>query len=438
MNDMNAKTIKLTEEQERAATILKGSRIALLTGGPGVGKTTTFSQVARTFDLTQTACCAPTGRAAQRMTEALQESGLGSVSACTIHTLLKPQRNGHDKRGWGFFYDQHNRLPVKVIIADEVSMIDNQMFNALLSAARDEAKIILIGDPDQLPPVGVGAGLRDCIDSETIPHARLTQVHRFAGRIAHVCKSINRGEKWMPSPKLDDSPDAGPFGPENMKHIEHRDPAAAVKDMSKVIDLLVTARGMDPRNDLQVLCSRNDQGPMSRKVLNQVLQQQLNAKGESLEGVPFRVSDKVMCLQNGMRESFDRDGGKLGQVYVANGEQGIIVSINKKEVMVKFGVSDTSLVKFPRATWENQLTLSYAITVHKAQGGGWKCCLYMVDEARHVDRSLIYTGISRAKQLCVTIGRKHMLDLQCQRVNLEARKTFLAEKVLTKVRKGLS
>lgn len=421
--------VTLTEEQQAAAELLKQSRICLLTGGPGTGKTTTLAYVAKSFNLARTVFCAPTGRAAQRITEAMNESGITGISgvASTIHTLLKPCRNGHDKKGWGFYYNRLIRLPVQTIIGDEWSMVDNQTFLALLEAVPDYGKLILIGDPDQLPPVGVGAGLRDMISSGVIPHAKLTQVHRYAGRIAHVCQAINRGDKWMPSPALNDAPDAGPFGPENLRHVEHRNPEDSVKAMKEIIDALVNRRKFDPLNDVQVLCSRNDQGGMSRKTLNVQLQEMLNPKGTSVEGAPYRVGDKVMCLQNGIRESWSASGEEaFGQVYVANGEQGVVRAVSKKDVLVKFG---NSHIKFTRNNWESQLTLAYAITVHKAQGGGWPAVLYMVDEARHVDRSLIYTAISRAKKLCFTIGRKYTLDQQCQRVSMDQRKTFLAEGV---------
>lgn len=421
---MVASAITLSEEQQQALETLKTNRLCLLTGGPGVGKTTVLADMARSLNLATTSFCAPTGRAAQRMTEALNEAGL-YTRAHTIHSLLVPMRNGHDKKGWGFNYNRSNRHESKTFIVDEMSMVDNQLMRSLLEAMADDARLVMIGDPDQLPPVGVGAALRDFIQSEIIPHAKLTKPHRFSGRIAHVCQSINLGKKWMPSPSLDDAPEAGPFGPENLRHLEYRDSQEITKAMRNVIEALVERRAYNPKTDIQVMCARNDQGGLSRKVLNSVLQDMLNPHGKTEEGVPYRVGDKVMCLQNGLRDAFDSDGeDRIGQTYITNGEQGIVVKISKKEALVRF--CDTH-VNFPRGTWESQLTLSYAITVHKAQGGGWPACIYVVDEARHIDRSLIYTAISRAKRLCFSIGRKHLLDVQCQRVSMERRKTFLSE-----------
>jgi exodeoxyribonuclease V alpha subunit len=420
------KRIVLTEEQEAAAEVLRNNQIALLTGFPGTGKTVTLSQVARSFDPSTTFCCAPTGRAAQRMSEALAESRL-SLTATTIHSLLGPDRNGHDKKGWGFRHNKFNRLPAKTVIADEMSMVDNSTFNALVTALPDDCQLILIGDPNQLPPVGVGAALRDMINSAVIPHAKLTKVHRYAGRIAHVCQSINQGRRWQPSPALDENPDAGEFGPENLKHMERKTPSDCIDAMEATIDAMIKRRGYDPMNDIQVLCSRNDQGPLNRVELNKRLQHMLNPDGEKMDGVPFRVGDKIMCLQNGYRESFARDGAeKLGQLYVANGEIGTVVQIGKKDVLCRINGAH---IKFPKGAWDNQLTLSYAITVWKAQGGGFPVCIHMIDEGRNVDRSLIYTSLSRSKRLCCTIGKLTVLHQQCERVLLEDRKTLLSERL---------
>lgn len=418
--------ITLTEEQNAAVDLILNNQVSLLIGGPGVGKTTTLSQAARTFNPSTTYCCAPTGRASQRMAEALGESGL-SLATSTIHSLLQPMRNGHDKKGWGFNYNRHNPLIAETVVCDEVSMCDNQIMSSLVSALPKGCRLIMVGDPDQLPPVGVGAALRDMIGSEVIPTARLTQVHRFAGRIAHVCRSINQGKRWHPSPTIDDRADASEFGPENLKHIERRNPIDCIDAMQGTIEALIDRRGIDPLNDLQVLCSRNDQGAMSREALNKRLQSFLNPNGETAEGVLYRVGDKVMCLQNGLRESFDREGlDRYGQVYIANGEIGRVLKVEKKELLINFGGAN---IKFGRNTWEGQLTLAYAITVHKAQGGGWPVCIYMIDEARHVDRSLVYTGLSRGKKLEFTIGRMTVLQQQCEKMLLDQRKTLLSEKL---------
>jgi len=418
--------IELTDEQNAAVDKIIGNRICLLTGGPGTGKTTTLSVAAKEMNPHETYFCAPTGRAAQRMSEALGESGLG-MTATTIHSLLMPTRNGHEKKGWGFGFNKQNKLPAKNIVCDETSMCDNSILQSLITALSDDCRLILVGDPDQLPPVGVGAGLRDLISTGIVPHAKLTKIHRFAGRIAHACRQINLGKRWIPSAAINDSPDAGEFGPENLKHIERRSPAECIDAMQSTIEALIDRRGFHPLNDIQVLCSRNDQGPMSRKVLNERLQVMLNKDGETLEGCPFRVGDKIMCLQNGFRESFDQEGlDKLGQVYIANGEIGNVVSIDKKDVLIKFA---GLFVKFPRGVWFTQLTLAYAITVHKSQGGGWPVCIYMIDEARHVDRSLVYTALSRGKKFDFTIGKLQVLHQQCERMLLEQRKTFLSEKI---------
>lgn len=416
--------IELTEEQSKAAEMLGAGRISLLTGGPGTGKTTTLAQYAKTLKPMDTVYCAPTGRAAQRMGEALEEAGLKGVKARTIHSLLIPARNGHDKKGWTFEYNKYNRLPWRTVVVDEVSMLDNSLAWSLLQSLRHDAKIIMIGDPDQLPPVSAGAFLRDLITSKQVPHAHLTHVHRFAGRIAHACKAIKADERWAPSPVLNLNPNAGEFGPENFRHIERATPEESLNALQRALPL-IKEKGFDLHRDVQVVCCRNEKGGVNRMDLNNRLQGLLNPTGERIEGVPYRVGDKIMCLSNGTRKTYDKHGFAESQAYIANGEIGICTAVAKKHVSVIFDGS--KIIQFAAGQWESECTLAYAITTHKAQGGGWPVNIYMIDDAHNVDRSLVYTALSRAKKLEVTIGKLQTLYRQCGKVAIEYRKTFLSE-----------
>lgn len=416
--------IKLTDEQSAAAELLNTGRITLLTGGPGTGKTTTLAQYAKTLKPMETVYCAPTGRAAQRMGEALEEAGLRGVRASTIHSLLIPERNGHDRKGLGFQYNRFNRLPYRNIIVDEVSMIDNSLAWSLLQSLEHNAKIVFIGDHNQLPPVSPGAFLRDLINSKEVPHAHLTQVHRFAGRIAHICKAINAHQPWKPSDAINLDADAGEYGPENFRHIERATPPDCLIALEKAIPL-IAAKGFDVVNQMQVICCRNEKGGLNRIDLNKKLQELLNPHGERIENIPYRIGDKIMCLSNGLRKSFDKDGFDLGQAYLANGEMGVVVGLDKKFCAVQF--ANNVICRFTSGQWETEITLAYAITTHKSQGGGWAVTIYMIDDAHNVDRSLVYTGFSRAKKMELSIGRLHTVYRQCAKVSIEKRKTFLSE-----------
>ncbi len=418
--------IRLTEEQEKACRIIGSKRVSLLTGGPGTGKTTTLSVFAKELNPTEVMYCAPTGRAAQRMSEALNEAGIENARASTVHSLLQPIPAKVTGKGWEFRYHRYSRLPFKTIIVDEVSMLDNATAWSLFQAVRHDAKVILIGDQNQLPPVGNGAFLYDIIRSGHVPHAHLTQVHRFAGRIAHICHQICTNKPWQPSKSIDLDANAGPYGPENFRHFERATPEQACAALMEAMPR-IKERGFDLMTDVQVICSRNESGGVNRKHLNKILQGLLNPDGERAEDIPYRIGDKIMCLKNGTRETYDKDGFKSSAAYIANGEIGTCVGLGKKFISVQFGTS--GIVRFHSGGFESEITLAYAITVHKSQGGGWPVTIYMIDEQFGSDRSLVYTGLSRAKKLEVTIGRIQSLYRQCAKVAIVQRKTFLAEDI---------
>jgi len=428
--------IELDPDQLAAVDILNSSNFVLFTGGPGTGKTTTLAHWLKSLDdLSGTWCFAPTGRAAQRMEEAFAECGL-NLKASTIHAGLIPNRMGHDGGGWTFCYNEFNQLPCVRVVVDESSMIDTSLMASLLQAIPNEAQVILVGDPNQLPPVGKGRPFLDMIQSAKIPTANLTKPHRFAGRLAHVCQGINKGMMVIASERLDLSTTAGVFGPENIRHVERKTTTMQLATLDVLIPKM-EAHGFDPRNDMQTIVPRNSEGGVSREAVNKRLQQLLNPDGASLDDCPFRISDKIMCLQNGTRETWTIDspfepGFKNGgeAAYIANGEMGEVVCITSKAIFCRFPSSTgVSAVQFTKATWKSQVTLAYAITSHKSQGGGWPVVFYMIDDTRLNDRSLVYTAISRAKKVCITIGTMALLTKQIFKQSVTARKTFLQEAI---------
>ena len=272
--------------------------------------------------------------------EAFEESGV-NLQAKTIHAGLIPERTGYDGNGWGFHYNSTNYLPCERVVVDESSMIDNAIMAKLLEAIEPGTQVIFCGDPDQLPPVGKGRPFLDMIESGAVPHANLTEVFRFAGRIAHACKQINQGKGFTPSDHLDLDSNAGEFGPENLRHIERLHGGQALQTLDGVIEKM-QARGFDPIKDLQVIVSRNDKGPVNREIVNERMQKLLNPDGFTMGDCPYRVGDKVMCLKNGVRETYgpgiagepQKDGSS---VYTANGEGGIVEHVVPKAIYCQFG-----------------------------------------------------------------------------------------------------
>ena len=418
----------VTDHQRQQAAGMFAGKLCVLSGGPGTGKTHTTAAILRSMlankkQTPRIAVCAPTGKAAARITEAMDEHKL-PIQARTIHSTLGPSRNGHDGDGWGFEYNRHNQLPVDLLVCDETSMVDVDLMAHLLAAVPAGCNVLLVGDPNQLAPVGHGKPFCDMIEAGTVPHGHLTEVHRFAGRIAHVCNAIRDSKPWTPSDPVDWKRKEQP---ENVKHIETKTAPASLGAMLKVIDRLADDGELNVVDDVQVLCAKNDAGDLSRKKLNQLLQQRLNPSGQKVDGNPFAVGDKIICTRNQSLPLDDNGsaGGMSGSVYVANGELGKVVDVDRNFFAATFG-GGAEIVRVPKSTWD-EIQLGYAITTWKAQGSQWPVAITLADPAgRHCDRAYWYTSISRAGKLCVLIGRRADIDKQCRKVSIARRQTFLA------------
>ncbi|MEG0803893.1 MAG: AAA family ATPase, partial [Pygmaiobacter sp.] len=381
--------------QRKAIETALTSNCMVLTGGPGTGKTTTIKAIIALFEqqADRVALAAPTGRAAKRMGE------LCGKEAKTIHRLLEVDYgSGETIR---FIHNEHNPLKCDVVIIDEMSMVDLPLFESLLRALRPQCKIILVGDSDQLPSVGAGNVLRDIIDSAVIPVVCLRDIFRQAAesRIVRMAHGIVEGVL----------PDA------NEKNGDFFFIEAGALASSQLVCELVSARlpaayGFDAVRDIQVLCP-SKLGSCGTIALNAKLQELLNppqpGKGQLVYmGTVYRVGDKVMQVRNNYDIVYSREGGEAG-TGAFNGDMGIILKADARAQTLVVGIDDKTYVY--QGEHLREIEIAYAVTIHKSQGSEFSAVVLPVASdtpARLCYRNLIYTGVTRAKQLLVLCGSK--------------------------------
>ncbi|MCW6512407.1 SF1B family DNA helicase RecD2 [Lichenifustis flavocetrariae] len=378
--------ITLAESQRQALRLALSSKVLVITGGPGVGKTTLVNSILKALvaKSVKVALCAPTGRAAKRLTETT------GVEARTIHRLLET-----DPKNGGFRRTEDNPLDCELLVVDEVSMVDVPLMRALLRALPDSAGLLLVGDVDQLPSVGPGQVLGDVIDSGAVPVVRLTEVFRQAAtsRVIVNAHRINQGQM----------PEAAQAGAQSDFHIvDAADPAQALaKVLAVVRDRIPKAFGLDPIRDVQVLCPMN-RGGVGARSLNIELQKALNPPGEARVerfGWIYGPGDKVMQVEN----NYDREvyNGDLGIVARIDAEAGdLVVTFDGRDVAYPFGELD-------------ELVLAYATTIHKSQGSEYPAVVIpvMTQHYTMLARNLLYTGVTRGKKLVVLVGQRRAIAI---------------------------
>ena len=396
----------LAASQREALKLVLGSKVAVVTGGPGVGKTTLLDTILRLLVAkgVKVLLTAPTGRAAKRMTE---QTGL---EAKTIHRLLEI-----DPKHGGFSRNEENPLDCDLLVVDETSMVDVPLMNALTKAIPSHAGLLLVGDVDQLPSVGPGQVLADIIGSERIPVARLTEVFRqaAASRIVVNAHRINHGQ--MPDP-----PNAGEES--DFYFISITEPEQGVGKIIEMVKERMPKRfGLDPLKDIQVLCPMN-RGVLGARNLNIELQRVLNPNPPATVerfGWRFSSGDRVMETQN----DYDREvfNGDLGMVVRIDDEEGaLIASFDGREVSYPFGELDT-------------LVPAYATTIHKSQGSEYPAVIIPVvtQHFTMLARNLLYTGVTRGKRLVVLVGQKKAVAMAVRGGNMKRRWTKLREWLAT-------
>ena len=394
--------IQLADNQKIAVLQALSEKLMVVTGGPGTGKTTLVKTLLKALESKQLniKLCAPTGRAAKRLSETT------GLEATTIHRLLEI-----DPTGSGFKYDEDNRLLCDYLIVDESSMIDVALFYSLVKSLPDHAGMLLVGDVDQLPSVGAGQVLKDIINSNVITTIRLTQIFRQAATSDIITNSHNINKGILPN--LDNSKDNTDF-----YFIE----AEAGDDIINKIITITCERipkrfNLNPIHDIQILCPMQRGGSGARS-LNVELQKALNpnySNGIVKFGQTFAVNDKVMQTEN----NYDKE--------TYNGDIGVISAINQEEQEITINFYGKKIIY--DYTDLDQITLAYATTIHKSQGSEYPAVIIPVTMQSYMmlKRNLIYTAITRGKKLVVVVGQKKALAIAVKDVKSSNRYSKLKE-----------
>lgn len=395
--------VELAEKQREAVGQAAKSKVLVITGGPGTGKTTIITAVLRIFQQMglRVHLAAPTGRAAKRMSEAT------GWEAKTIHRLLE-----YSPQTGAFSRNEVHPLEGDAVIVDEASMVDIPLMFHLLQAVPSHAHLILVGDVDQLPPVGPGNTLRDIIGSGRFPVVRLTEIFRQARESLIVVNAhrINEGE----FPILKETESLSDF-----HFIEEEDPERILEKILSLCTKRIPQRfGFHPIQDIQVLTPMH-RGILGAVNLNEELQKRLNpdSPGVTLGLRTFQIGDKVMQITNNYeKEVFNGDIGWVSKIDEEN--RAMIVEFDGRRVPYGFGELD-------------EVVLAYAISVHKSQGSEYPCVVLPVSTQHYLllQRNLIYTGITRAKKLVVLIGTKKALGIALRNNSPRERYTCLKERL---------
>ncbi len=401
---INSFPVKLAQSQEEAVYTAAKSKMMILTGGPGTGKTTIINAIIKVFQKAKAKIllAAPTGRAAKRMSET---SGL---EAKTLHRLLEYNPNEN-----GFARNENNSLQCSLLIIDEASMIDIYLMYSLIKAVPQTCTLIFVGDINQLPSVGAGNVLRDCIYSNKIPVVELTQIFRQAEK-SDIIKNAHRiNQGIVPNLYYDKEKETDFY-------------FVTEPDTQKACDIIVELAAkrlpkkyaFDPFLDIQVL------SPMLRGTcgvlnLNKELQAKLNTSQEFLQRGEriFRVNDKVMQIKN----NYDKD--------IYNGDIGIITEVDteEKSLLIRF---DDRYLSYLIEEFD-ELTLAYAISIHKSQGGEYPCVILPLLNEHYImlQRNLIYTAVTRGKKMVIIVGAAKAINMAIANNTIHKRYTKLSERL---------
>jgi exodeoxyribonuclease V alpha subunit len=405
--------VTLSEEQRLAVAMALESRVLILTGGPGTGKTTVTNLIARAFEAQRRRLLlvSPTGRAAKRLSE------VTSRDATTVHRLLRFDPGTH-----AFQYNDSNPLECDVLIADEVSMLDAVLANNLLKAVPIQAQLLLVGDSDQLPSVGAGNVLADLLASGVVPSIRLTQVFRQAQQSLIVTNAHRVREGAFPvlvPPKEREG--------KNCLWVEVEDSESGAEQVVKLVRKSLPALGFQP-DEIQVLSAMH-RGALGVKNLNEQLQEALNPadpsgrRPELVRGSRrFRIGDRVMQLKN----NYDRS--------VFNGDVGYVADIRPEDQLIVIRYPEGAVagraVEYDFADYD-ELQLANALSIHKSQGSEYPAVVLVLHSSQYLmlQRNLFYTGLTRARKLCILVGDRRAIGRAVHNDKTTRRYTRLAERL---------
>ena len=421
----------LSEKQKEAIRTINDNNVTIITGGPGTGKTTIIKSIIEIYKQKKykIVLCAPTGRAAKRMTETTGEE------AQTLHRLLEIGKVDDDA-----FYKKDKDfegapIDADIIIVDEMSMVDMFVMSYLLDCIYLGTKLILVGDTDQLPSVGPGSVLKDIISSEKISTVHLDKIFRQAARSKIIVNAhrVNNGQKFI---QKDDS-ELSENAKEDFFFIKENNQEKILEQVLSLCNGRLKKFGdYDFFENIQVL-TPTKKGMLGTKELNKSLQQELNPPREgepekASMGVIFRIGDRIMQTKNNYDMYWERREGDSIETGngVFNGEIGTITNINEKEKNIRIKFDDDKVCWYEFNDLE-QIDHSYCITIHKAQGSEFDVVIMIVPQAAPMllTRNLLYTGLTRAKKLLIVIGNDRVVDFMINNVDSKKRNTGLEYKL---------